>query len=939
MRTFTRLLLARLLGPLLLALLLSSPALATTAPPPTGRPLAEALNPDGTLKTGANGSFDARHFRMGTAPDGRPVFRPAGTKGAGDERWADGFNLPNGTDGTVNAVMRSGTDLYIGGSFSIVGGVSAAGIAKWNGTAWSPLGTGPANGVDGTVLALAVAGNGDVYAGGTLTMAGGVAASHVARWNGTAWNALGAGLSGGPNNGPVAALAVAGNGDVYAGGDFTQAGGVPVGHVARWNGVAWSALGAGVGTGAGGGTVYTLAVAGNGDVYVGGAFSQADGVAANSVAKWNGTAWSALGTGLANGVSGAVYALAVAGNGDVYAGGTLTMAGGVAASRVAKWNGTAWSPLGAGVGSSVNNSVSALAVAGNGDVYVGGQFTMAGGVAANSVAKWNGTTWNPLGAGLSGGAPGRFVNIYGLAVAGNGDVYAGGDFTQTGSFSASYVAKWNGTAWSALGTGAGNGLNGIVYAVAVAGNGDVYAGGQFTMAGGVAANYVAKWNGTTWSPLGAGLSSANSYGYVYTLAVAGNGDVYAGGQFTMAGGVAANYVAKWNGTTWSPLGAGLSSANSYGYVYTLAVAGNGDVYAGGNFTQAGGVAANYVAKWNGTAWSSLGAGPANGMNSGVTALAVAGNGDVYAGGNFTQAGGVAASRVAKWNGTAWSPLGAGVGSSVNNIVYALAVAGNGDVYAGGDFTQAGGVAASRVAKWNGTTWSPLSTGLGGSVNGYIVYALAVVGNGDVYAGGYFTQAGGAAANYVAKWNGTAWSALGTGAGNGVNGMVYALALAGNGDVYAGGRFMQAGGAAASRVAKWNGTAWSSLGTGTNTPVSVLAVGPGDKLYAGGSFTATGDYSKPMAHFAIYDPNAPLATTAARATPAAQLFPNPAHGTATLRLPAGAPRLPLTLTDALGRTVRRYPAPATAETVLDLRGQPAGVYVVRCGPFTQRLVVE
>ena len=85
-----------LLG-LLLLLGLSGSATALT-PPPTSRSLAEALNPDGTLRAGANGSFDARAFRMRTAPNGRPVFSPAGTAGAGDERWADGFGLPDGVD-------------------------------------------------------------------------------------------------------------------------------------------------------------------------------------------------------------------------------------------------------------------------------------------------------------------------------------------------------------------------------------------------------------------------------------------------------------------------------------------------------------------------------------------------------------------------------------------------------------------------------------------------------------------------------------------------------------------------------------------------------------------------------------------------------------------------------------------------------------------------
>ena len=95
----------------------------------------------------------------------------------------------------------------------------------------------------------------------------------------------------------------------------------------------------------------------------------------------------------------------------------------------------------------------------------------------------------------------------------------------------------------------------------------------------------------------------------------------------------------------------------------------------------------------------------------------------------------------------------------------------------------------------------------------------------------------------------------------------------------------------------------------------------------------------MAHFGIYDPNAPLAATAATNAVPAALFPNPAHNSATLRLPAGGPRQPLTLTDARGRLVRRYPAPAGPDAPLDLRGLPNGLYLVRCGQFTQRLVVE
>jgi trimeric autotransporter adhesin len=873
---------------LLVFLLLHWPgaARAMAGPPATGRPLAEALNPDGTLKTGAAGSFDARGFRMGTAPDGRPVFSPAGALGAGDERWASGFGLPNGTDGAIRAIVRSGTDVYVGGDFTTVGNLVANHIAKWNGTAWSTLGTGLGN---GNVYALAVAANGDLYVGGSFTQAGTAAAYGMARWNGTGWSALGTGTgTGNGTNGTVNALAIADNGDVYVGGAFSVAGGTGASYIARWNGTAWSPLGAGVRSG----SVNALVMARNGDVYAGGAFVEAGGVPASRIARWNGTAWSAVGGGVSNGVlGGTVNALAVAGNGDVYAGGYFIEAGGVAANRVARWNGMAWSALGASVANGLDNPVFSLFVAVNGDLYVGGHFTQAGGGGANNIAKWNGAVWSSLGTGTR----------------------------------------------SVVDGGTSGGVNdGTVNALAAAANGDLYVGGLFLEAGGVRASYVAAWNGTTWSSVGAGPGNGVDAG-IYALAVAGNGDVYVGGAFTQVGGVPVNRVAKWNGVAWSALGTGASNGFNE-VVFALAVAGNGDIYAGGGFTQVGGVTVNNVARWNGTSWSALGTGAGNGVDGTVYALAMAGNGSVYVGGYFNRAGTGVANNIALWNGTAWSPLMTGMGNGVDRPVYALAMAGNGDIYAGGDFTQASGITANHIARWNGTAWSSVGTGAANGVDRY-VSALVVAANGDVYAGGNFNRAGVLDAYYIARWNGIAWSALGSGQGISGSSIVTTLAIASTGDVYAGGGFKRADGIVVNQVAKWNGTAWNALGTGVNGGVNVLATSTTGKVYTGGTFTTTGDGSKAMARFAIYDPNAPLATTAARATPAAQFFPNPAHGTATLRLPAGAARQPLLLSDALGRLVRQYPAPASAEAVLDLRGLPAGTYLVRCGELSQRLVVE
>ncbi len=751
---------------------------AALAPSPS-RPVGEVLNPNGTLRAGAAGSFDATGYQLRTdSATGQPAFRVAGT---GDNRWRDGFGLP---------------------------------------------------GTNGIVYATAVAANGDLYVGGTFTIAGTAQVNNIAKWNGTTWSALGAGV-----NGRVSALAVSGT-NLFVGGEFTTAGGAPANRIARWDGTAWTALGAGVG-----GAVNALAVSGA-DLYVGGAFTTAGGAPANRVARWNGTAWSALGTG----VNGLVKAIAVSGA-NVYVGGDFTTAGGQPAIGLAKWDGTTWSIIGTPL--SPFSTVNAIAVMGA-DVYVAGDIYIDNGIfdgGYRNIAKWDGTAWSGLGQGT------RFeASILGLAVAGT-DLYAVGNFVQALDTAnrtaiAHRVAKWNGTRWTTLGGGVQRqtGFSAPVWGVAVSGS-SVYVVGDFVASeNGVKGNRVARWNGTAWSTVGIGLN-----GTVRAIAVSGT-DVYVGGFFSSIG----NCIAKWNGTAWSTLGNGLTGGNPAqsieATVTSLAISGT-NLYAAGTFTIAGGVPANNIARWNGTTWSALGTGTLSPLGF-IVAVAASGP-DVYVGGQFTQIGGVPATNVARWNGTTWSALGTGV----NDFVRAVTISGT-NVYFGGEFTTAGGVPAGRIAKWNGTTWSALGAGL---PPGGVVWSLATAANGDLYAAGFMYDIGTTIAPGVAKWDGTTWSSLGGSLNNPLDlPQISAIAVAGS-NVYGTGNFVTAGGTATNRIARWNGTAWEALGTGLGAgpngsdQIYGLAVS-GTDVYAGGDFTRIGDGSKVTAYFAKYDAAAPLTSS-------------------------------------------------------------------------------
>lgn len=316
-----------------------------------------------------------------------------------------------------------------------------------------------------------------------------------------------------------------------------------------------------------------------------------------------------------------------------------------------------WNPLDMGL----NGAVNVVVVHGS-DVYVGGNFTDAGGDPdADCLARWDGSSWHAVAAGIS--PP---YQVYGIAISGS-NIYVGGSFPDiNGNTNLKRIARWDGSNWNALGTG----LNSTVYGIVVSGS-DVYVGGGFSNAGGVgAADFLARWNGSSWSAVGGG----NLSGFVRSLVLSG-ANLYVGGQFTDAGGNPdADRVVRWDGSSWNALGI---SALSNGIVQSIAIAGN-NVYVGGSFLNADGIpSADRIARFDGATWHALGSGIDNGS---VNALVYDGA-HLFVGGTFINAGGVgSADKIGRWTGSNWEGLGGTFLGEFRSISLTY-----NNLFAGGDF--------------------------------------------------------------------------------------------------------------------------------------------------------------------------------------------------------------------------------------------------------------
>ena len=332
------------------------------------------------------------------------------------------------------------------------------------------------------------------------------------------------------------------------------------------------------------------------NIYMGGRYRDDSG--GQSIYKWDGTAWSELGHGssaLAT-TGGQIQAVFADAAGNVYASAFDNSSAGY---YVARWDGTRWSPLGTGY--PIASNIFAITEDKHGNLYAAGEFHDA--LFRYYVVKWDGVNWTEVGTGSN--SLGAIAPIYCIVADTSDNIYVAGAFSNniTDTSADLYVAKWNGTAWSEVGSGVAlTHYHGeTIYTLQQDASGNLYAAGSFVNSNNK--YYVAKWDGTTWSELGKGANALNANGQISSICLDSHGTLYAAGFFTdttvnlinpnldITTGLIASrdtihpyYVAMWNGTTWSNTGTAANTLNANQGIYSICPDANGNIYSVGAFT-------------------------------------------------------------------------------------------------------------------------------------------------------------------------------------------------------------------------------------------------------------------------------------------------------------------------------------------------------------------
>ena len=210
-------------------------------------------------------------------------------------------------------------------------------------------------------------------------------------------------------------------------------------------------------------------------------------------------------------------------------------------------------------------------------------------------------------------------------------------------------------------------------------------------------------------------------------------------------------IVTWDGTAFSSIALPKSCRRPLAATFDT----DGMLYvAFGNFPRD----SSPIRKWDGSSWSEIGS-PVDNLFISFESLTFDADGNLYTAGSFDSLWNGSFNGIARWDGTAWNTMGDGFNGTVYGVVWDSA---SGSLYAHGDFDSSGGTPVSAIARWNGEAWLPLGSELQRTRFPAVqIDDCTPDGKGGLYVSGNFILADSVPVNGGAYWNGTSWDSAGT----------------------------------------------------------------------------------------------------------------------------------------------------------------------------------
>jgi hypothetical protein len=653
-------------------------------------------------------------------------------------------------------------------------------IEHWNGTQWSLVkSVNPGLSFNHLYSVAAISAN-DVWAVGSWSNdpTNEFVNTLIEHWNGTQWSVVSSSSPGTTTNILYGVVAISAN-DVWAVGiyDYSTL-------IEHWNGTTWRVVSS-PSPGSSNFLTGVTAVSTSNVWAVGYSFGAGDSGSGSQtlIEQWNGTMWSVIPSSNSASQFNYLNGVAAVSASDIWAVG-YSNSGSTSQTLIEQWNGSIWSIVSSPNPGSTGDSLYAVTAISANNVWAVGTGS------GTLTVRWNGTKWSVVSSPNVGTVTNRLNGVTRVSAS---DVWAVGAFSNGPPTYQTLTEQWNGTQWSLI-TSPNQIGNGTLTSVAAVSATDSWAVGTDDSGG-----LIERWNGSTWSFE----SSPNPELSVHFggVAAASASDIWAVGSYFTTSGARQTITEHWNGAKWSIIPSP-NSGLQINHLASVAVLSSTNVWAVGYYEDSSGNSQTLIEQWNGTKWSIVPNPNPGASGNALNAVVAVSASDVWAVGYQVNSSGVQQTLIEQWNGKHWSVVSSpSPGSSANTLAGVTAVSAR-NVWAIGSAD-----AGTLIEQWNGTQWSVVTSPSPGSF-GNALFGVAAASASNVWAVGDTSPSNGIFKTLIERWNGSSWSTVTSPSPGSIGNVLTSVAVVSASNAWAVGQYVSNLYATQSLVEHWNGSMWS-----------------------------------------------------------------------------------------------------------------------------------